>query len=231
MLVCPIEGCCGTIVLMSQELKAVILGLDQTLTTDEGSWTQFTGLLGASPVRHTEIYEDFKAGRISYVVAKQHLIALWRSVSSLDKTTIQAVFNQIKLRDGALEAVAYLKSKYRICIISGAVDVFVAGIAKRLGVEDNFAATQLIFDSNNELIDFDYKVSRDEEKVSFLDTFCSKYSLSPKDCAAIGDGESDMPLFSRVGFPILYLAAETTLEQRQKVPIHLASWSDVYKHL
>ena len=156
---------------------------------------------------------------------------MWKSVSPLDKTNIKSIFNQIKLRDGALDAVMYLKSKYRVCIISGAIDVFVTEIALRLGVEDSFAATKFIFDAKNALIDFDYKLSRGEEKVSFLEVFCSKYSISPKDCAAIGDGESDMPLFRRVEFPLLYLAAETTLEQQQEVPIHLASWSDVYQHL
>ena len=96
---------------------------------------------------------------------------------------------------------------------------------------DRFAATKFIFDDNNVLTDFDYKLSRGEEKVGFLHTFCSKYSFESKECAAIGDGESDMPVFKEVGYPLLFVAVETAEEQKSLVPRHLHSWADVYRYI
>lgn len=209
------------------EIKAVILDLDQTLTTDEASWLQFTELLGADKVKHTEIFEKFKSGELSYPAAKTELISLWRDVNNLDRKSIEQIFAKVEFREGAAEAVAYLKTKYKLCIISGAIDVFVEVAAQKLGIEDKYSTTKFKFDSEDKLVDFDYKLSRGEDKLQFFEDFCRKHNIDPKECAAIGDGDSDMPIFSKVGLPILFLAAETTKEQKKKVKVHLEDWNEI----
>jgi len=209
------------------EIKAVILDLDQTLTTDEASWLQFTELLGADKAKHTEIFEKFKSGGLSYPAAKTELISLWRSVNNLDRKSIEQIFAKVEFRKGVTEAVAYLKIKYKLCIISGAIDVFVEVAAQKLGIEDKYSTTKFKFDSGDKLVDFDYKLSRGEDKLKFLEEFCEKQGIDPEECAAIGDGDSDMPIFSKVGLPILFLAAETTEEQKKKVKVRLDGWEGI----
>jgi phosphoserine phosphatase len=213
------------------ELKYVILDLDQTLTVDQGSWTQFTTLLGADARVHLEIFNEFKTGELTYREAKKNLIDLWKSVSRLDRRSIEEIFEKIELREGALEALEYLKTKYKLCIISGAIDVFVDVVSKKLEIEDRYASTKFIFDQDNVLTDFQYILSRGEEKVKFFNEFCSKYNINPIECCAIGDGESDIPIFEKVGLPILFVAFETTLESKEKVQIHLSDWKDIKKFL
>jgi phosphoserine phosphatase len=212
-------------------IKAVILDLDQTLTTDVGSWSQFTKLIGADLNTHLSIYNDFRNTKITYPEAKHNLMSLWRTVNNLKREDIVDIFDQIQLRSGAVEAVMYLKDKYKLCIISGAIDIFVNGVADKLGIEYRYASTKFIFDEHNSLQDFDYKLSRGEDKLNFLDDFCKKTNISPTECAALGDGESDMPLFEKVSMPILYIASETTEENKLKIEKQIRNWSEIAKYL
>lgn len=213
------------------EIKAVILDLDQTITTDEASWLQFTRILGADPIVHTEIYENFKKGNLTYPEAKSQLINLWRATGKTSKKDISSAFDEIQLRVGAFEAVEYLKGRYQLCIISGAFDLFVQNIAQKLGIDNWYASTRLKFGSDENLVDFDYKLSRGEDKLQFLEDFCIEQDIKSEQCAAIGDGESDMPIFSTVGLPILFLAKETTPQQKNVIPTHIKDWSEIYQIL
>jgi phosphoserine phosphatase len=209
------------------KIKAVILDLDQTITTDQASWLQFTQLLGADSKIHTNIFERFKSGEYSYPLAKAKLIELWKSAHQLDRKGISEIFTNIKLRPGVFEAIEYLKLKYKLCVISGAINVFVDVIANKLLITDRFAATKFIFDENNILVDFEYKLSRGEEKLEFLKLFCEKYNYKFEECAAIGDGESDQPIFDVVGLPILFLAEETSVNQKNLIQTHLSNWRNI----
>ena len=124
-----------------------------------------------------------------------------------------------------------LKQKYKLCIISGAIDVFVDVISRKLGIYDRYTSTKFIFDNNEILMDFNYKLSRGEEKVGFFHDFCTKNNLAPEECVAIGDGDSDMPIFGEVGFPVLFIAKETTEDLRKTVERQISKWSEIYKYL
>lgn len=212
-------------------IKAVILDLDQTITIDQGSWLQFTKLIGADYKIHETIYNQFRSGDISYPEAKSKLINLWKKSNNLEKNDIKNVFEKIELRDGSREAINYLKGKYKLCIISGAIDTFVEVFAERLEISNWYASTKFIFNEKNVLQDFDYKLSRGEDKVGFLNDFCIHQSFHPYECAAIGDGESDMPIFDKVGMPILFIAKETTEDQINKIENHIKNWSEINKFL
>jgi len=212
-------------------IKAVILDLDQTLTTDMPSWLQFTRMLGADHRKHFRIYERFRAGEVSYPDAKKELLDLWRATGRLERKSIATIFRKVSLRKGAVEAVAYLQKKYRVCIISGAIDVFVEVVSEKLGIKEYYAATRFLFDDKGMLNDFDYTLSRGEEKVGFFEEFCKKHHLQLGECAAIGDGDSDQPVFEAVGMPVLFVAWETSEELQKKFQRQIKEWSEIKKYL
>jgi phosphoserine phosphatase len=209
-------------------IKAVILDVDQTLTSDTGSWLEFTYLLGADPKVHSDIYERFKSGKLDYINAKKELISLWKASGRTGRQEIENIFQRIRIRPGVPGAINYLKKKYVIGLISGAIDTFVKIIANRLDIDDYYAATEFIFDKNDELTDFNYKLGRGEEKLKFFEDFCNKYHLKESECAAIGDGDSDMPIFEKVGRPILFVASETSERQISRIKYHLTDWAHIY---
>jgi phosphoserine phosphatase len=213
------------------KIKAIILDLDQTLTTDEASWLQFTELIGADKKAHTKIFEDYKSGELEYIEAKEKLIKLWETTGRTHKDDILEAFKKVRFREGVVDAVKYLSQKYTLCIISGAIDTFVEVASKQLEIEHHYAATKFKYDKSGYLVDFEYKLSRGEEKLEYLKIFCNKTGIKPNVCAAIGDGDSDVPIFGAVGLPILFIAEETSEELRKEFPLHLKNWNEIQKVL
>lgn len=214
-----------------ENIRAIILDLDQTLTTDEASWLQFTELIGADKHTHTQIYVNFKSRKLEYREAKDALIKLWVKTGRTHIDDIREIFNNVKFRNGTVDAVSYLRGKYTLCIISGAIDIFVEVSAKKLEINNFYSSTKFKFDDSGYLIDFDYKLSRGEEKLDFLMKFCDKTGIKPTECAAIGDGDSDVPIFGAVGLPILFIAEETSEELKEEFPIQLKNWNEIEKVL
>lgn len=213
------------------KIKAIILDLDQTLTTDEASWLQFTELIGADKKTHIKIFEDYKSGELEYIVAKEKLIKLWETTGRTHKDNIVEAFKRVCFRKGVKDAVKYLNHKYTLCIISGAIDTFVEVASKELHIEHRYATTKFKYDKSGYLVDFEYKLSRGEEKLEYLKMFCNKTGIKSTECAAIGDGDSDVPIFGAVGLPILFIAEETSDELKEKFPVQLKNWNEIQKIL
>lgn len=213
----------------NQKLTHVILDLDQTITTDESSWLQFTSLLGGDSEIHKKIYEDFKNGITQYEEAKSELINYWRRLDSLTRESIKRAYSKIEYREGVVEAINYLKTKYKLFIITGATDIVAEVVAEKFGIEDYFAVTDFIFNEKGILVDFDYTLDRGEKKLEEFLKYCEREELDPGQCIAIGDGDSDLPIFEKVGLPILFLADETSKELKSNFGIHLEDWRDIRK--
>ena len=89
-----------------------------------------------------------------------------------------------------------------LCIVSGAIDTFVEVASKKLQIEHRYATSKFKYDKFGYLVDFEYKLSRGEEKLEYLKIFCKNTGIDSNECAAIGDGDSDVPIFGVVGLPL-----------------------------
>ncbi|NTV44517.1 MAG: HAD-IB family phosphatase [Candidatus Yonathbacteria bacterium] len=198
---------------MKDAIKAVILDIDGTLST-EVSWLQLTKSLGASHEEHLRIFNQFTKNEIDYITAKKLLINLWRSTQKANKKSITQIFYSWKLKDDAFDVVEYLKTKYKVCLMSGSVDLYVRGIAEKLGVSDWYANTELVFDENDNLVDFHYFRDQAKKKLEHLNEYLIKSNLSKEVCVIIGNGDSDVILFRELPYGI---AVDTDLHEGVKI--------------
>lgn len=182
---------------MIPNIKAVIFDVDGTLS-DQISWLNVTSGLGADPLEHKRIFDDMRAGRLDYPKAKSLLIALWQETGNSNKSFMTQMFNSWEVKHDAANVISYLMNKYHVCLMSGAVDLYVQSIAQRLGVKDWYANTRLIWDENDNLVDFDYNVNQAKKKAEQFLGFCILNNYSPEDCIAVGDGDSDIELFKQI---------------------------------
>lgn len=180
-----------------ENIKAVIFDVDGTLT-NEVSWLNITQGLGADPLEHKRIFDDMRAGVTTYPQAKALLIALWQSTGNANRSFIQEMFDFWTLKHDAEETTEYLKQKYHVCLMSGAVDLYIATVARKLGIKDWYANTELIWDEQGNLIDFNYYVDQAGKKVEHFEQFAKQYGYSKEECIAIGDGDSDLLLFKTI---------------------------------
>ncbi len=195
---------------MNNNITTIILDIDGTLSA-EVSWLKLTEYLGASVEKHILIFDDFKINKIDYLTAKSLLVQLWQSTGNAIQEKMVAIFQEWDLKPDAQELVDYLKLKqYRLCIMSGSVDIYVQTVAEKLGISDYYANTELVFDNKGNLIDFHYYRNQAEKKLEHLRKYVSLHKITPAECAIIGNGDSDILLFKELGFGI---AVETDLHE------------------
>lgn len=187
--------------MLKKEIETIIFDVDGTLT-EEVSWLKITEGLGAPPEKHAQIFSDFKAGKLSYPEAKGQLISLWQSTGNANKPYMEKMFRSWGLKQDAEETVDYLKKAYRVCLMSGAVDLYVQIVAEKLGIEDWYANTQLIWDEQGNLIDFHYFADQAQKKLDHLSEYLAKHGLDKRKCAVVGDGDSDIALFRELPYGI-----------------------------
>lgn len=184
-----------------QKISTIFFDIDKTLT-DEISWLKLTDGLGASVQKHTEIFDKFKANKLSYSIAKQKLIKLWQKTGKANKSYIEKMFRSWKLKSDAREIIDYLKKSYQLCIISGSVDLYVQTVAEKLGISDWYANAELVWDKKGNLIDFNYSRDQARKKLEHLNEYIARYDLNKNECAVVGDGENDVELFKKLPFGI-----------------------------
>lgn len=185
----------------SKEVETIIFDVDGTLS-DEVSWLKLTDGLGASSKTHKQIFAKFKSGKLSYSKAKHKLILLWQNTKNANKPYMKKMFHSWRLKEDAHEIINYLKRSYRICLISGAVDLYIRVVAEKLGVVDWYANTELVWDESGNLVDFHYFTNQSQKKIKHLNKYVAKYDLDINRCAVVGDGDSDIALFKKLPYGI-----------------------------
>jgi HAD superfamily phosphoserine phosphatase-like hydrolase len=187
--------------MLEKEVNTIVLDVDGTLS-DEVSWLKITESLGASKELHASLFEDFRRGFISYVEAKAKLVKLWQETGKANRDFMEREYRSWTLKSDAKEIVDYLKGKYQICLISGAIDLYVQIVAGKLGVTDWYANTELIWNDKGNLIDFNYYPDQAQKKLEQLKEYVAKNGLDIKMCAVVGNGDSDVVLFKQLKYGI-----------------------------
>ncbi len=177
------------------KVKAVIFDIDGTLSP-EISWTLLTKDLGGSAEQHLKIFKDLSDEKIGYEDSKEQLLNLWRATGRATKSDFRAIFENWPLRDAAKEVIDFLIIKgYKISIITGSTDLYAEIVAKRLGIPFYFANTELVWDKEDNLVDFRYFRDQAKKKLEQFLEFCHQQNLEPKDCVVVGDDTNDIELF------------------------------------
>lgn len=187
----------------NKRVKTIIFDIDGTLS-DNISWLELTEGLGASPKTLLHLLTKLRSGKLRYNEAKNKVVTLWKNTGNANRPYMKKMFNSWKLKKDAYSTIDYLKKSYRICLISGSVDLYVKSVADKLGIIDWYANTELIWDNNDNLIDINYFPNQSQKKLEQFRSFITKYSLDINKCAVVGDGDSDIELFKELpyGFAI-----------------------------
>lgn len=187
--------------MLKGKVETLIFDIDGTLHP-EISWLKLTEGLGANKEEHASIFDRFTKNEIDYPTAKGQLVKLWQSSGNANKVYMEAMFRSWTLADGAEEVIEKLRSDYNICLISGAVDLYVETVAKKLRVRDWYANTKLIWDEMGSLIDFDYFRDQAQKKLEHFEEYVKKKGLDKNKCCVIGNGDSDIVLFKTLPYGI-----------------------------
>ena len=178
--------------------KAIITDVDSTLT-ERTTWYELTERLGASPYEHADLFMKFLRGEISYQQVKKDLFKLWNANGPVHKDKLIEIFRDIPLRGDAYSVINSLKeSGYTLCLISGSIEMFIAEIAKRFEIDHYYGNSIFRFDEKGYWVDLEYTKDEERLKMEQFEDFLKKTGFKPEECVAIGDGDNDLGIFSRI---------------------------------
>jgi phosphoserine phosphatase len=184
-------------------VRIVVLDVDETLT-ERNSWSELTLGLGASLEDHLAIYRRLNAGELTVEHAAAQVVELWRATGKATRPAMEAIFARTPLREGAVELVRWLgRNGFLAVLLSGSMDLFVADIARRLGVDTWYANAHLTFDAGGGLTGLRYEANQGAAKLRRLEELCAARNLDIRTVTVVGDGENDAELFTATGRGIL----------------------------
>jgi phosphoserine phosphatase len=189
---------------MKKDLQFDVVGfdLDETFTPSI-SWQMMTEGMGASVSELLRLYEGLKRGELTLKRAQDELVALWRASGKARKSFLTRLFEKHVIYPEAFEVVGYLKEKgYRLVIVSGGVDLYVEVMARRLGIEDYFANTTLLWEGD-ELVGMEYELEQAGKKLEQLKAYLHRLGVDKERCAFVGDGANDREVMVYTGHGIV----------------------------
>ncbi|MCX6764179.1 MAG: HAD family phosphatase [Candidatus Nealsonbacteria bacterium] len=184
------------------KFKLVCFDIDGTLV-DGISWLLLTKGLGCSIEKHLDIFNRSKSGEISFFEGERMLTKMYQESGNANQKFIKELFSKIESKPEAKEIVSYLKKKgYKTYLISGAIDIYVEEIAKKLGVDGFYANSSLEFDKNGILEKIYYRDNQGEIKIKQLNELVKKIGINIKEVVFMGDSDNDLEVFKQTGYGI-----------------------------
>ena len=184
------------------KFKLICFDVDGTLV-DGTSWLLLTEGLSCLTQKHIDIFNRAKKGEISFSEGEKMLTKMYQESGNATKEFIKKVFSKIKPRFEVKELISYCKKKgYKIYLISGAIDIYVGEIAKKLKVDGYYANSSLEFNDENILNKIHYRNNQGEIKVEQLRGLIEKLGIKMNEVVFVGDGENDTEIFKETGHGI-----------------------------
>lgn len=196
------------------KLKLVCFDVDGTLV-EGASWRFLTKGLGCPTQYLQDTFSQAWKGEISFQEAERRLTRRYQKGGKATHEYIEKIFSKVNPRQEAYGLVCCLKAKgYQICLVSGAVDIYVEKIAQKLGVDRFFATAGLEFDRAGKLKRIDYDPNQGEAKVRYLKKLVRELGINIKNVVFVGDSDNDIEVFKTTGHGI---AVGTTNEELKGV--------------
>lgn len=146
----------------------------------------------------------------------------------------QLFATKMKPAVGALELLTELhRKKIKTAIISGSIKEVYEIFEKKFGVSVDFVriAHQFDFDDNG-FLSGGYFTNQDfEGKVGALKEICNTEGIDVEECAFVGNGTNDIPIFNTVGMSFAFNPEKQEVVENADVIIHNDDISEVLKYL
>lgn len=202
-----------------ENIKLVCFDVDETLVNGT-SWLILSEGLGWSSKEALDIFNQARKGEISFIKAERIFTKTYQKSGKANRLFIEKIFNNVEIKKEAKDLISYLKEKgYIIYLVSGAIDIYVESVARKLGVDGFYANSTLEFDSQGVLQKINYRDSQGEIKAKQLQSLVRKLGINIEQVVFVGDSENDIKVFKATQHGI---AVHSSSEELKK-----ASWRTV----
>jgi phosphoserine phosphatase len=210
-----------------KEKKIACFDIDGTLV--EGvSWLLLTSGLGCLPKDHLDIFRRAKEGIITFVEGEKQLTQLWREKGQAIKEKVRKVFSETDLIPGAVQTINRLKQNgWSVYLMSGAIDIYVEEVAKKVKADGWFANSTLDFDRGGKLSAIHYRDNQGRVKFEQLRELAAKLRVPITDIIFVGNGANDIEVFEATGRGIAVYAEPELLTKAWRTADNISQVSEI----
>jgi HAD superfamily phosphoserine phosphatase-like hydrolase len=181
----------------NSSVRVVCFDLNETLIKEK-TWPELNFAMGMTKEENAKFYRQYKSGEIDYSMWVSLALEIYQKRNNLKREEIEKVVQNYCYFPFAQEIVFYLKQKYTVVLVSGAMGILVKKVAKELEIDHHKALTDFFFDEFGYIskIAVDDRTGNDSKnKVLFLEEICNSLGCKLENCVSVGDGENDYDLF------------------------------------
>ena len=206
--------------------RLVVFDVDGTLTKVASSWQFLHEKLGTWD-KGRRYAEQFFRGAITYEDWARLDASLW---TGLKLETVQKIVDDMPYTDGAREVITTLRSGgLKVVLISAGLSLVTERIEREIGVDDSLANDLKV---ENGFLTGQVKVKVSvHNKDAVLCRMLEKFDLRMDECAAVGDDETLIPLFEKVGFSIAFNPRSWVVEERADIVVKGGDLREVLPYL
>jgi len=197
-----------------KRLRLVVFDVDGTLTKVASSWQFLHENLGTWD-KGKRYAEQFFQGAITYEDWARLDASLW---TGLKLEIVQKIVDGMPYTRGVREVITTLRrGGLKVVLVSAGLSLVTERIKREIGVDDSLA--------NDLKVEKGFLTGQVEVNVSVgnkdavLGRMLEKFNLRMDECAAVGDDETVIPLFERVGFSIAFNPRSWVVEERADVVV------------
>jgi len=207
--------------------RLAVFDVDGTLTRVDSCWHFIHERLGTWAAGGKLNAELYFSGRISYEEWARRDVLLWKE-SRLER--IMEIISEIPYVDGIKDVFEFLHMKnIKIVLLTAGIHLLAERISIEFGADD-YIANELVVKNGKLSGEVKVKVSIDN-KGEILDEILKKFNVKSEECLAVGDDETMIPVFQKVGLGIAFNPRSPKVEKYAKVTVKAKSLKEIIPHI
>ncbi|MBN1883658.1 MAG: HAD-IB family phosphatase [Deltaproteobacteria bacterium] len=192
--------------------RAVALDVCGVLTTHKSVWQFIHEELGLWTNNAEYFQDDFLAGRISYREFCDRDARLW---AGIDTGEMERIIDRLPLRKDIDELFSFLTDhSLRVGLISTGLTLLTDRFSRRYPVDFSIA-NHLLWENGRLTGDVEIRVEHDG-KGAALGRFARSVGIRLSEIIAVGDGESDIPMFRAAGMGVGFASGGSVSEKMKR---------------
>ncbi len=204
---------------MNPQIKLVFFDMEGTIfrktihtsygNTAPSAWSLIAKHLGDKALEEEELTKrKWTHGKYAgYVEWMEDTLRIYQKYG-LKRNFFENLTSSINYHKGVIEAFDALQKKgLRTALISGGFKAQADRALRDLKINHAFAACELFWDDEGNLLHWNLLPCDYEGKVDFMKLIMKEHGLKPDECAFVGDGKNDIPLAQVVGLSIAFNGA------------------------
>lgn len=194
--------------------KVICFDVDGTLVEDKSSWLTLTAGLNCPVDKVYAVYEAVEKGKMPVVEGERLVCDMYRQSGCASKGNIAKIFEAVKIKDEAKDLMDYLKEKgFTVYLVSGAIDIYVESIAKRVGAAGFYSGGSLEFDGQGMIEKINYMNNQGPNKLRQIKELAANLGVAVEDMVFVGDSANDIEAFQATKHGIAVYPFDERLER------------------